>query len=149
MFISQAARRLKLKNMKEFRNCAGGQAIEKAALKGDPRAIDLGTFMTNYKDCNFSYSGLKNAIRSQIIKSEKKHGRLFYFFFTLIYLLINILDIFILLELKGDEIIPEVFDLCASIQYALTKHICTRVQRAIEFIDRTQLLPDTNRTLVS
>lgn len=65
------------------------------------------------------------------------------------YIIINILDIFILLELKGDEIIPEVFDLCASIQYALTKHICTRVQRAIEFIDRTQLLPDTNRTLVS
>lgn len=81
MFISQAARRLKLKNMKEFRNCAGGQAIEKAALKGDPRAIDLGTFMTNYKDCNFSYSGLKNAIRSQIIKSEKKHGRLYLFIF--------------------------------------------------------------------
>lgn len=72
-----------------------------------------------------------------------------YLYFTLIHLLINILDIFILLELKGDEIIPEVFDLCASIQYALTKHICTRVQRAIEFIDRTQLLPDTNRTLVN
>lgn len=54
-----------------------------------------------------------------------------------------------MLELKGDEIIPEVFDLCASIQYAITKHICTRVQRAIEFINRTQLLPDTNRTLVS
>ncbi|XP_060835574.1 tRNA N6-adenosine threonylcarbamoyltransferase, mitochondrial [Rhopalosiphum padi] len=122
--LDKAARRLKLKNMKEFRNCAGGQAIEKAALKGDPRAIDLGTFMTSYKDCNFSYSGLKNAIRSQILKSEKMH------------------------DLKGDEIIPEVFDLCASIQYAVTKHICTRVQRAIEFIDRTQLLPDTNRTLV-
>lgn len=76
-FISQAARRLQLKNMKDFRNCCGGQAIEKAALKGDPRAIDLGTFMTNYKDCNFSYSGLKNAIRSQILKSEQKHGRIF------------------------------------------------------------------------
>lgn len=60
--------------MKEFRNCCGGNAIEKAALKGDPRAIDLGSFMTNYKDCDFSYSGLKNAINTQILKLEKKHG---------------------------------------------------------------------------
>lgn len=60
--------------MKEFRNCCGGEAIEIAAMKGDPRAIDLGTFMTSYKDCNFSYSGLKNAIKIQILKSEKKHG---------------------------------------------------------------------------
>jgi len=71
----QAARRLQLKNLKEFRNCCGGQAIEKAAMKGNPRAIDLGTFMTSYKDCNFSYSGLKNAIRTEILKSEKKHGK--------------------------------------------------------------------------
>jgi len=134
--------------MKEFRNCCGGQAIEKAALKGDPRAIDLGTFMTNYKDCNFSYSGLKNAIRSQILKSEQKHGRILFLF--LYYPCIHIILTFLfLLELKGDEIIPEIFDLCASIQYAVTKHICTRVQRAIEFINRTQLLPDKNRTLLS
>jgi N6-L-threonylcarbamoyladenine synthase len=62
--------------MKEFRYCCGGQAIEKAAMKGDPKAFDLGTFMTNYKDCNFSYSGLKNAVRMQILKSEKKHGKI-------------------------------------------------------------------------
>lgn len=66
-----------MKNMKEFRNCCGGQAIEKAAAKGDPRAIELGTFMTDYKDCNFSYSGLKNVIRQQILRSEKKHGRFY------------------------------------------------------------------------
>lgn len=63
--------------MREFRNCSGGQAIEKAAIKGNPRAIDLGTFMTSYQDCNFSFSGLKNAIRSQILKLEKEHGKLF------------------------------------------------------------------------
>lgn len=122
--LDKAARRLQLKNLKEFRNICGGQAIEMAAMRGDPRAIDLGTFMTNYKDCNFSYSGIKNVIRTHILKSEKKH------------------------ELKGDEIIPDVYNLCASIQYAITKHICTRVERAIEFINRTQILPETNRTLV-
>lgn len=74
LFIRQAARRLQLKNMKEFRNCCGGQAIEKAAMKGNPRAIDLGVVMTSYKDCNFSFSGLKNSILTQILKSEKKHG---------------------------------------------------------------------------
>ncbi|VVC25144.1 Hypothetical protein CINCED_3A019019 [Cinara cedri] len=122
--LDKAARRLQLKNMKEFRNCCGGQAIENAAKKGDPRAFDLGTFMTNYKDCNFSFSGLKNSIKTQIIKLEKEH------------------------ELKGDEIIPEMNDLCASIQYALTKHMCTRVQRGIEFVIRSKLLPETNQTLV-
>lgn len=55
----------------------------------------------------------------------------------------------ILLELKGDEVIPEVYDLCASIQYAITRHICTRVQRAIEFINRADSLQGENRTLVS
>jgi len=68
-----------LKNLKEFRNCCGGQAIEMAAMRGDPRAIDLGTVMTNYKDCNFSYSGLKNIIRTQILKFEKKHGRIYFY----------------------------------------------------------------------
>lgn len=75
VMFSQIARRLQLRNLKEFRNCCGGEAIEKAALKGDPRAIDLGTYMTSYKDCNFSYSGLKNTVRTEILKSEKKHGK--------------------------------------------------------------------------
>ncbi|XP_050429865.1 tRNA N6-adenosine threonylcarbamoyltransferase, mitochondrial [Adelges cooleyi] len=122
--LDKAARRLQLKNFKEFRHCSGGQAIERAATKGDAKAIDLGTFMTGYKDCNFSFSGLKNTIRTQILKFEKKH------------------------DIKGDEIIPEVYDLCASIQYSITKHICTRVQRAMEFIDRTNMIPKNNRTLV-
>lgn len=52
-------------------------------MKGDPRAIDLGTFMTNYKDCNFSYSGLKNSIKTQILKLEKKHGKTSYLFVQL------------------------------------------------------------------
>lgn len=52
------------------------------------------------------------------------------------------------LELKGDEILPEVYDLSASIQYAITKHICTRVMRAMEFINRTELIPEPNRILV-
>jgi len=73
---------LQLKNLKEFRNICGGQAIEMAAIRGDPRAIDLGTFMTNYKDCNFSYSGIKNAIRTHILKSEKQHGNSTYFYLS-------------------------------------------------------------------
>lgn len=76
--------------MKEFRNCSGGQAIERAAMKGDPRAINLGTFMTNYKDCNFSYSGMKNSIRTQIEKSEKKHGKAYIklFLFSILALIV-------------------------------------------------------------
>ncbi|XP_050533735.1 tRNA N6-adenosine threonylcarbamoyltransferase, mitochondrial [Daktulosphaira vitifoliae] len=122
--LDKAARRLQLRNIKDYRHCSGGQAIEEAATKGDAKSIDLGTFMTNYRDCNFSFSGIKNSIRTQILKFEKQH------------------------DLKGDEIIPEIYDLCASIQYSITKHICTRVHRAMEFVDRTNLLPKCNRTLV-
>lgn len=64
-----------------------------AAMRGDPRAIDLGTFMTNYKDCNFSFSGLKNAIRTYILKSERKHGKAF--FYLLNRIMININNIYI------------------------------------------------------
>lgn len=78
LFIFKVARRLMLKNMKEFRHCCGGQAIEKAAMKGDPRAFDLGTVMTNYKDCNFSYSGLKNCVNRRILKLEEKHSKSYF-----------------------------------------------------------------------
>jgi N6-L-threonylcarbamoyladenine synthase len=42
---------------------AGGPAIEKLALDGDPTSVPLPVPMQKRKDCDFSYAGLKNAFR--------------------------------------------------------------------------------------
>ena len=41
----------------------GGPAIERAAMNGDPRRFDLPRPMRGRPDCDFSFSGLKTAVR--------------------------------------------------------------------------------------
>lgn len=43
----------------------GGPAVEKAALSGDPRGIDLPLPLKGQKTMNFSFSGLKTAVRME------------------------------------------------------------------------------------
>jgi hypothetical protein len=49
---------------------------------------------------------------------------------------------------EGDEVIPDAFNLCASFQMAITRHLCQRLQRSMEFVVQQDLLPADNRTLV-
>jgi hypothetical protein len=49
---------------------------------------------------------------------------------------------------EGDEVIPGLFNLCASFQMAITRHLCQRLQRGMEFVALQHLLPPSNRTLV-
>merc|ERR1712227_722692 len=48
----------------------------------------------------------------------------------------------------ADEIIPMYGDMCASFLYHMRKHVCQRVQRALEYIDRNQIIPGDKKTLV-
>lgn len=48
----------------------GGKEIEKSALKGNEKAYDFPRPMLHSKDLNFSFSGLKTALRTQIEKIE-------------------------------------------------------------------------------
>ena len=48
----------------------------------------------------------------------------------------------------GDKIIPDIYNLCAGFQLAVTKHLCQRTQRAMEFIEKNNLFPQQQRTLV-
>ncbi len=41
----------------------GGPAVERAALGGNPKRFPLTTPMAGHKDCQFSFSGLKTAVR--------------------------------------------------------------------------------------
>nr|CAD7431636.1 unnamed protein product [Timema monikensis] len=49
---------------------------------------------------------------------------------------------------EGDGIIPGVYDLCASVQWGITSHLCQRLQRAMEFVSMRDMLPLDRRTLV-
>ncbi|PNF43359.1 putative tRNA N6-adenosine threonylcarbamoyltransferase, mitochondrial [Cryptotermes secundus] len=123
--FDKAARRLKLRNLPEFRTLSGGRAIELAASKStDPQAFEFPMVMAQYRDCNFSMAGIKNCVRRHILQQEKLHG------------------------VEGDELIPDVFNLCAGIQMAVTRHLCQRLQRGMEFVTLQNLLPRDNKTLV-
>lgn len=123
--FDKLARRMKLRNIPEFRKLNGGSAIETAAS----RATNVDQFlftpiMTKYRDCNFSFAGILSRCLLHIELEEKKH---------------NII---------GDMIIPDVYNLCAGLQLSVAIHICQRTQRAMEFIHELSLIPKDKRTLV-
>lgn len=71
----QMARRLKLRNIPEFENLSGGQAIELAASKADnPLQFNFTPSLLKYKDCNFSLAGTKNHMTTYILRQEKEYG---------------------------------------------------------------------------
>ncbi|XP_049801939.1 tRNA N6-adenosine threonylcarbamoyltransferase, mitochondrial isoform X2 [Schistocerca nitens] len=122
--IQKTARRLKLQNIPEFSKLSGGQAIEKASERGNLLAFAFPSPMSDYRNCDFSFAGLKNVVTRHILHEEAENGT------------------------EGDQLIPSVFDLCASFQFAIALHLCRRVQRSMEFVEQNDLLPLNNRTLV-
>ncbi|XP_076233879.1 threonyl-carbamoyl synthesis 4 isoform X2 [Calliopsis andreniformis] len=123
--FDKVARRLKLRNIPEFKTLNGGQAVENAACK----ASDIDKFffdcvMRKYRNCNFSFSGIQSTCDNYIKREESRHN------------------------IVADMIIPDVYNLCAAVQLAVAKHICERTQRAMEFIDEMSLIPKDKRTLV-
>ncbi|XP_071530637.1 tRNA N6-adenosine threonylcarbamoyltransferase, mitochondrial isoform X2 [Panulirus ornatus] len=122
--LDKGARRLKLRNIPECASMSGGQAIEYLASKGDPHTYEFPTPMGKYRDCSFSFAGLKHCLEKLIRKLEKEY------------------------EVEGGNIIPPVKDVCASFQYAITKHLVRQTQRAMVYADIRSLLPKENQTLV-
>ncbi|KAK7793402.1 hypothetical protein R5R35_014308 [Gryllus longicercus] len=122
--FDKVARRLKLRNRPNFCNMSGGAAIELAAQQGDPLSLPFPAVMSHHRDCDFSFAGLKNKARRHIIDQEENFG------------------------VGEDGIIPGVHDVCASFLLAVAKHLCRRVERAMEYIELKCLLPPSNRVLV-
>ncbi|XP_043504287.1 probable tRNA N6-adenosine threonylcarbamoyltransferase, mitochondrial isoform X3 [Polistes fuscatus] len=123
--IDKVARRLKLNYIKEFSNMSGGQAIEAAASRASN--IDqfiFGESMRFHKDCQFSFSGIVSKCMKHITDQEKKY------------------------DITADMLIPDIYNLCASFQFAITKHLCKKTQIGIEFLDKINLIPEDKRTLV-
>ncbi|MDP3936398.1 MAG: tRNA (adenosine(37)-N6)-threonylcarbamoyltransferase complex transferase subunit TsaD [Alphaproteobacteria bacterium] len=82
----------------------GGPQIETLAIAGDPKAFDFPRPMIGQKHLNFSFSGLKTAVRQTIQKLQAEHG----------------------------NTLPEsiVADVCASFQQTVARVLYDRVKQA-------------------
>lgn len=114
--FDKIARRLKLRNLKQFDNKSGGQAIEEAAgmCENPTDKYYFPLMMKFYRDCQFSFAGMKNVAFRHIARQEK------------------------VLNLDADEVLPDYPDFCANVLGATARHICHRTQRAIEFCEAQQ-----------
>ncbi|KAI5706300.1 hypothetical protein M8J75_006820 [Diaphorina citri] len=116
--FDKVARQLKLRNMDMFKNKSGGEAIELAAKSGDPFNYEVRSVLSGKRNCDFSFSGLKNAAFRRIKEAEEQY------------------------KVKASGVIPNYPDICASFQYTVTRHICHRVQRALAFLEMENLITD-------
>ncbi|ETN66832.1 hypothetical protein AND_001381 [Anopheles darlingi] len=74
--LDKIARRLKLRNVAKYEHMSGGQAIELAALAGASQsaAYDFPLPLSKYRDCQFSFAGLKNTATRHILEQEARHS---------------------------------------------------------------------------
>ncbi|XP_041976411.1 probable tRNA N6-adenosine threonylcarbamoyltransferase, mitochondrial [Aricia agestis] len=123
--FDKVARRMKLRNIPEYSEMSGGRAVEEAALKAEnPHQFLFMLPLADFKDCNFSFNGLKSSVLYHTLKKEKEHA------------------------IAADQLIPEVYDLCAAALMAVTRHLLHRTQRAMEFCEESGLIGKDRRQLV-
>lgn len=122
--LDKIARRLKLANIPEFSHMSGGQAIESAASKAlDPSKFVFEPTLTKKRNCQFSFAGILNKGFKYIDKENN-------------------------FDNTDSTAIPNIYNFCAALQMSLIKHICLRTQRAMEYINNTNLISQEKRTLV-
>lgn len=123
--FDKIARRMKLRNVPEYSTYCGGQAVELAASKAtNKHNFQLPLPLSEYRDCNFSFNGLKTSILLQLHRKEKYH------------------------KIVADEIIPEINDLCRAALLATSRHLVHRTQRAMEFCEQKNIFLGRNKYLV-
>ncbi|XP_062539281.1 probable tRNA N6-adenosine threonylcarbamoyltransferase, mitochondrial [Armigeres subalbatus] len=119
--FDKIARRLKLRNLPEFAWLSGGRSIEQAAkLSKDPRKYDFPLPLSHYRDCQFSFAGLKNTATRHILQQEEA------------------------LDLPPDAVLPDYQDFSAGFLNAAARHIAQRTRRAIRFCENEQLISSTD-----
>ncbi|XP_039438564.1 probable tRNA N6-adenosine threonylcarbamoyltransferase, mitochondrial [Culex pipiens pallens] len=124
--FDKIARRLKLRNLPEYAWISGGRAIELAAASSTNMAkYDFPLPLSHYRDCQFSFAGLKNTATRHILQQENQ------------------------LVLAPDAVLPDYNDLCAAFLNASARHIAQRTLRAIRFCEKQSLIqPGDPKTLV-
>jgi len=109
--LDKCSRMLGLHNLPGLRDVAGGKAVELVARQAeDTNRLDFPVPMRSYRDCRFSFTGLKATIHDHIAKVKSQT------------------------TLDCDEMVPHVGEVCAALQRSVTKHLCERLQRSIEYL---------------
>lgn len=110
--FDKIARRMKLRNLPAYEWLSGGQAIETAATHSkNPDRFQFPLPLARQRNCLFSFAGLKNTAKRHIDRVERE------------------------LRLAPDEVMPDYADFSAGFLRAITRHICHRTQRAIEWCE--------------
>uniref|UniRef100_A0A336MN16 N(6)-L-threonylcarbamoyladenine synthase n=1 Tax=Culicoides sonorensis TaxID=179676 RepID=A0A336MN16_CULSO len=119
--FDKISRRLKLRNLPEFRNLSGGEAIELAASRADKsKEYQFPLPLAKQRDCQFSFSGLKNTANRYIHREEVDN------------------------DIPSDGIMPGYQNFSLSFLKGVVRHICHRTQRAIEFTERIKLFDESS-----
>lgn len=91
----------------------GGPAVEKLAREGDPKAVQLPIPLQKRKDCDFSYAGLKTAVRSAAEKLAVERG----------------------VETIDELSMEDKANVAASFQNVAIRHIEQRLDRALTMLE--------------
>ncbi|XP_063621297.1 tRNA N6-adenosine threonylcarbamoyltransferase, mitochondrial-like [Cydia splendana] len=122
--MDKVARRMKLRNILEYSQVAGGRAIELAAKKADkPYMFEFPLPLVKLRDCSFSFSGLKDFVERKLKEKESEH------------------------RIIGDGIIPEINNLCAGFLHGVAEHIAHRTERAVAFCEANKIII-SNKSIV-
>lgn len=123
--LDKVARRLKLRNIPEYSQMAGGRAIEVAASKADGSVVyEFPLPLARQRDCQFSFAGLKNSGYRHIRRESLE------------------------LDIETDHVIPGHENFCDGYLKSIVRHITHRTQRAIHFVELEKMFGDCPRTLV-
>ncbi|KAH3715962.1 hypothetical protein DPMN_058678 [Dreissena polymorpha] len=123
--FDKVARRLKLKTLPECTGKSGGAMIEHLSRCGNRDTFNAPDVFFKKRSCNFSFHGIKSHYMRYILEEESKQG------------------------IEGSGVISNASDLCASFQYAILRHMCRPLQRALVFCDNNNLLAETKTVVLS
>lgn len=111
--FDKIARRLRLRLLPEFEWQSGGRAVELAARQStQPERFPFPLPLARQRNCQFSFAGIKNNAKRHIEQAERDG------------------------QLQPDTVMPHYADFCAGLLRGVTRHICHRTQRAIEYCEQ-------------
>ncbi|XP_032807176.1 tRNA N6-adenosine threonylcarbamoyltransferase, mitochondrial isoform X2 [Petromyzon marinus] len=122
--FDKVARRLSLHNISELSAMSGGQAVEHISKDGNRMAFHFKHPLEKYRDCNFSFSGLRTQVSQTIKQKELEEG------------------------IKEGQVLECASSIAAATQYTVAAHIAKRTHRAMVFCLQNSLIPTDNPTLV-